>query len=175
MIKENVLRKNLLTNKIDYGNVDSEFELQNLKGNIIDIHPYIEITNIKEIEAYELINLKASIKDKLLSDYKKSKTGIVFKYENQTIKFENDLEEAIKELINRKASETLIGLEFLSSLEVLDLLLNKIITKRHEIRSNVDKEQNKVENIKILKKIQEYQPSLEIEFAKEIEVLEFLK
>src|SRR5574343_141406 len=44
MIKENVLRKNLLTNEIDYGNVDSEFEFENLHGNIIQDSPWIEIS-----------------------------------------------------------------------------------------------------------------------------------
>lgn len=44
MIKENVLRKNLLTNEIDYGNVDSEFEAENLNGNIIQDNPWVEIS-----------------------------------------------------------------------------------------------------------------------------------
>jgi hypothetical protein len=48
MVKENVLRKNLLTNKIDFGNIDTEFEAENLKGNIINDSPWIEISESDE-------------------------------------------------------------------------------------------------------------------------------
>ena len=48
MIKVNVLRRNLLTNEIDYGNVDSEFETENLNGNIIQDSPWVEISNDTE-------------------------------------------------------------------------------------------------------------------------------
>ena len=48
MVKENVLRKNLLTNKIDFGNIDTEFETENLKGNIINDSPWIEILESDE-------------------------------------------------------------------------------------------------------------------------------
>lgn len=44
MIKQNVLRKNLLTNDIDYGNVDSEFEIENLNGNVIQDNPFVELS-----------------------------------------------------------------------------------------------------------------------------------
>lgn len=43
-IKENVLRKNLLTNEIDRGQVDTEFEASNLAGKIIPEFPHVEIT-----------------------------------------------------------------------------------------------------------------------------------
>jgi hypothetical protein len=43
-LKENVLRKNLLTKEIDRGQVDTEFEQENLRGNIIKDYPFIEIT-----------------------------------------------------------------------------------------------------------------------------------
>ena len=47
-IINNVLRKNLLTNEIDYGNVDSEFEAENLNGNIIRDNPWVEISENDE-------------------------------------------------------------------------------------------------------------------------------
>ena len=54
MIKENVLRKNLLTNEIDCGNVDPEFEAENLNGNIIQNSPWIEIDiNSEEMKKYK--------------------------------------------------------------------------------------------------------------------------
>lgn len=43
MIKGNVLRKNLVSGEISYGNVDTEFEKENLSGNIIKDNPWIEI------------------------------------------------------------------------------------------------------------------------------------
>jgi hypothetical protein len=60
MIKENVLRKNLLTNEIDYGNVDSEFEAENLNGNIVQNNPWIEIReNSDEYKANNLSCIKS--------------------------------------------------------------------------------------------------------------------
>ena len=59
MIKENVLRKNLLTNEIDCGNVDSEFEAENLNGNIIQDNPWVEISKDSDIyKEYTLSNIK---------------------------------------------------------------------------------------------------------------------
>lgn len=55
MIKENVLRKNLLTNQIDFGNVDSEFEAENLNGNVIQDSPWVEIS--EDDENWKVINL----------------------------------------------------------------------------------------------------------------------
>lgn len=56
MIKENVLRKNLLTNEIDYGNVDTEFENENLKGNIIEDNPWVEISEEDSAWKSQLLN-----------------------------------------------------------------------------------------------------------------------
>lgn len=59
MIKNSVLRKNLLTNEIDYGNIDSEFEVENLNGNIIQDSPWIEISeDSDEGKSYILPKLK---------------------------------------------------------------------------------------------------------------------
>jgi hypothetical protein len=68
MIKENVLRKNLLNNEIDIGIVDSIFEGENLKGNIINSHPYIELKTTdqeyidyyakKDLIVYKITKLK---------------------------------------------------------------------------------------------------------------------
>lgn len=44
MIKENVLSKNLVTGEISYRNIDTEFEIENLNGNIIQDSPWIEIS-----------------------------------------------------------------------------------------------------------------------------------
>jgi hypothetical protein len=62
MIKENVLRKNLLTNEIDYGNVDSEFEAENLNGNIIQDSPWVEIAkgSIDYINYHKQVDLKTA-------------------------------------------------------------------------------------------------------------------
>ena len=49
MIKPNVLRKNLLTNKVDYGEVNTEHEANNRNGKINKDYPYIEIL-LSEIE-----------------------------------------------------------------------------------------------------------------------------
>ena len=82
MIKENVLRKNLLTGEIDYGNVDPEFEIENLDGNIIQDSPWIEISNDTEdaknyFQAIDLkkaqVNRTALIKDA----YSKAQFGLV--------------------------------------------------------------------------------------------------
>ena len=75
MIKENVLRKNLLTNEIDYGNVDSEFESINLKAednnSIIYTHPYIELSaDTPEYKQY--------FNDKILSENKYNKLNTVY-------------------------------------------------------------------------------------------------
>ena len=43
MIKYNIVRKNLLTGEVDYGEVDSIFEAENLKGNIIKDYPFVEL------------------------------------------------------------------------------------------------------------------------------------
>lgn len=59
MIKYNVLRKNLLTNEMDYGNVDSEFEAENLNGNIVQDSPWVEISeDSDEGKSYILPKLK---------------------------------------------------------------------------------------------------------------------
>jgi hypothetical protein len=68
MIKENVLRKNLLTNEIDTGSIDTIFEEVNKKaldknGNvvkpelIIQEYPFVEASK-KDIEAFDLENLR---------------------------------------------------------------------------------------------------------------------
>lgn len=75
MIKENILRKNLLTNEIDTGSIDTIFAEINKKaldknGNvvkpesIIQDHPYIEAT-LEEIEAFELDNLREQKKSEV--------------------------------------------------------------------------------------------------------------
>lgn len=59
MIKENILRKNILTDEINYGNVDSEFEQENLNGNIIQENPWVEISeDSDEGKNYILLRLK---------------------------------------------------------------------------------------------------------------------
>lgn len=82
MIKENVLRKNLLTNEIDYGNVDSEFETENLNGNIIQDNPHIQITEDNEDAKnyFKTIDLKNAQVNKsaLIKDaYSKAQFGLV--------------------------------------------------------------------------------------------------
>ena len=62
MIKKNVLRKNLLTNEIDYGNVDSEFESENLNGNIIQDSPWVEIFEDDADWKSQLLNTKKTQK-----------------------------------------------------------------------------------------------------------------
>jgi hypothetical protein len=62
-IKENVLRKNLLTKEIDRGQVDSVFEVENLAGNIIEEYPFAEITeDDADYIALKIIKIK---KDKI--------------------------------------------------------------------------------------------------------------
>jgi len=82
MIKENVLRKNLLTSEIDYGNVDSEFETENLNGNIIQDSPWVEISNdTEDVKNYfKIIDLKNAQVNKttLIKDaYSKAQFGLV--------------------------------------------------------------------------------------------------
>lgn len=68
MIKNNVFRKNLVTNEIDNGAVDSVFETENLRGNIILDHPYIELaSNDIQILQYNLLKQKKEAKQ-VLSD-----------------------------------------------------------------------------------------------------------
>lgn len=44
MIKKNVFRKNLLTDEIDCGNIDSNIEQENLNGQINKQNPWIEVS-----------------------------------------------------------------------------------------------------------------------------------
>jgi hypothetical protein len=57
MIKQNILRKNLLNNAIDLGNIDTEFEAENLNGNIIQDNPWITCTNEEKL-LYDLAKAK---------------------------------------------------------------------------------------------------------------------
>ena len=78
MIKENILRKNLLTNEIDCGSVDSIFEIQNLAGNIIAEHPYIEIK--EGSEDYSNFYLSKTKNIKLAATKEEAKKRILTKY-----------------------------------------------------------------------------------------------
>ena len=76
------LRKNLLTNEIDYGSVDPIFEAENLAGNIIQQHPYVEIKEcseeyinfyLHEIKKTKLSAIKNEAKQRILIKYPESK------------------------------------------------------------------------------------------------------
>ncbi len=76
------LRKNLLTNEIDYGSVDPIFEAENLAGNIIAEYPYVEVKegseeyinfSLNKIKSIKLSAIKNEAKQRILTKYPESK------------------------------------------------------------------------------------------------------
>lgn len=61
MIKENVIRRNLITTAIDIGNVDPIFEAMNLSGNVVIESPWVEIgEDDAEWKALQFTKLKTA-------------------------------------------------------------------------------------------------------------------
>jgi hypothetical protein len=100
MIKNNVLRKNLLTNEIDYGVIDSEFENSNLNGFIINEFPFIELDTgsqeaIDFITTIELKRAKELRQSLLMQEYNKIKGHEYFAFEYNNVVYKPQLNENI--------------------------------------------------------------------------------
>lgn len=142
MIKENVLRKNLLTNEIDYGNVDSEFEVENLNGNIIQDSPWVEVFEDSEyaknyllpklkIEKIKQVKAEASRRiENTYPQYKQLNNGAavieILNKENYAIKQDTTYtltDEDHQTLIKAKACKDFISL-IRSKSDELETLIN---------------------------------------------------
>lgn len=78
MIKENVLRRNLITNEIDMGDVDLIFEVMNLAGNIVAEAPWVEISEndtrwkalqFTKLKTNKIIEVNAEAGNRILAKY----------------------------------------------------------------------------------------------------------
>lgn len=146
MIKENVLRKNLLTGEIDYGNVDSEFETENLNGNIIQDSPWVEISEDDADWKSQLLNTTKTQKikeikyeaakriDKVYPQYKQLNNGAavieILNKENYAVKQGTTYtltDEDHQTLIKAKACKDFISL-IRSKSDELETLINSKIT-----------------------------------------------
>lgn len=133
------------------------------------------IATQKEIEKFELVELKEKTITSLLENYKQSKANAKLLAGDIELNFAKDIDDAISELNIRVSGGSIAGLEMLQNIDNLKHLLNKAIEIRHELRSNVATEQNNVNEITTLAKMKSYKPTLKVVFDDKIDILELLK
>lgn len=158
MIKTNVLRRNLLTNKVDFGDVIENIEFDNLNGNVNEEHPYVEIspsllnpqsTDIEELKIIKIMQVKNIGATKILKPYPVHKQNNFFAQLDKmqyrkTTALENGEQYVLTPEDNKIIEQALACMNFIENIRKKSNEIEEVINNLSSIQEVLDFNINEV-------------------------------